>query len=386
MENIINTIKYTPTKLAVLFMATLVLSVPMIASAQFDSGLYDNVVFDQGLTYPVYDSGLSDQTVYDFGMGGSATFDTGMGNGFVYDSGMSNNTTFDPGLSNGFAFDSGMSNGFVYDSGMNNGVVYDSGLSNSFVYDRGLNYGSNYTYQNSYAPSQGSHYQSSGSYYQPNYNYSSAYYRPSAYVAPASNYVAGTNYTNSQPYYYQSNPTPSYVEPVNYYYYNQPVNDVQPTYTYAQPTLVSNQVLAYTDTSPSLDSIYLSDIPSTGFDDYYGIIIFISMLVSWSAIISYIVLKRKIQSQMVLKEVCVDANKAIQTEKSVSENLLNNITSDSSDINKVEEYARMNKVLLSSDASIKIVKLARNKQINASEYIRSVATGEWIAIGEALVK
>ena len=45
----------------------------------------------------------------------------------------------------------------------------------------------------------------------------------------------------------------------------------------------------------------------------------------------------------------------------------------------------MNKVLLSGDASAKIVKLSRLGQINASEYIRSVATGEWVAIGESQI-
>ena len=65
---------------------------------------------------------------------------------------------------------------------------------------------------------------------------------------------------------------------------------------------------------------------------------------------------------------------------------MNQIVSDNSDVCRVEEYARMNKVLLSSDAVIKLIKFSRLGQIKASEFIKSVATGEWIAIGENQIK
>ena len=144
---------------------------------------------------------------------------------------------------------------------------------------------------------------------------------------------------------------------------------------------VPNQVLAYTDTNPSLDSVYLSDIPATGFSDYYEILIFISLLVSWSAILAYVFLKKKIESQTIPAVAHANKTEVSNTDSFVTSNLLNKINSDNSEINMVEEYARTNKVLLSSDASIKIVKLSRLGQINASEYIRSIARGEWIAIG-----
>ena len=67
-------------------------------------------------------------------------------------------------------------------------------------------------------------------------------------------------------------------------------------------------------------------------------------------------------------------------------NFIDKVFSDKSDISKVEEYARANKVLLSSDASVKIVKLSRLGKINAAEYIKSVATGEWVAIGEKQIR
>ena len=145
--------------------------------------------------------------------------------------------------------------------------------------------------------------------------------------------------------------------------------------------------MAYTDTNPSLSSVYLSDVPYTGLTDSLPVIIFISSIVLWSAILAYVFLKRKISSETVFANGYVKKNKTQnKTNDSKVSAFMNQNASDSSDISKVEEYARANKVLLSSDASVKIVKLSRLGKINAAEYIKSVATGEWVAIGEKQIR
>jgi hypothetical protein len=214
--------------------------------------------------------------------------------------------------------------------------------------------GTTYYTGTTYYPTYGSSYVYSGGYMGSN----STYTLPSTYYYYPSSVYSGS-YTGSNSYYY----------PTTYY---------TPTY-YTQP--VANQVLSYTDTNPIVDSVYLSDIPATGFDDYYGILIFISILISWSAILSYIFLKKKM-SENKLVEVSVENSDTNIKEESNHTDFMNQISSDNSDINKVEDYARENKILLSRDASTKIVKLSRLGKINASEYIKSIATGDWTAVGE----
>jgi len=243
-----------------------------------------------------------------------------------------------------------------------------------------------YTYTTTYTPAT------------PSYSYDDTYgttYTPynSYYSNPVS--VGYSNYpvTVTQPVQIQQpvvytepvTPTTYYTQPeVASTYYAQ-----QPTTYYSEPATTAdpNQVEAYTDT-PNVSSVYLSDVPYTGFEDYEGIIIFISILVLWSAILAYIFLKRKINEQNSLAVAYVknttDANDL--SNDSVASDLLSKIASDNSDIIKVEEYARTNKVLLSSDASAKLVKFSRLGQINVSDYIRSIATGEWTAIGENQIK
>ena len=214
--------------------------------------------------------------------------------------------------------------------------------------------------------------------------YPTSYYVPtSGWTVTSGSFTAGNNYQA---------PATLYVPPVStvttgsfnggsnpYYYYTQPT----PTY-YTQPTTVPNQVLAYTDTNPNpgLDSVYLSDVPYTGLNDYLPIIGFISALLIWSSVLAYMFLKRKMEGEVVFAK----ANAKIADLKKVSDvstsTLMEKIEADNSDISKVEEYARLNKVLLSSDALAKIVRLSRLGRINASDYIRSVSTGEWVAIGE----
>ena len=85
----------------------------------------------------------------------------------------------------------------------------------------------------------------------------------------------------------------------NTYSTTYPTYYSQPTY-YTQPLPAQNQVLAYTDTNPSLSSVYLSDVPYTGLSDSLPIIIFILSLILWSGILAYVFLKRKIHSKNLL--------------------------------------------------------------------------------------
>ena len=221
-----------------------------------------------------------------------------------------------------------------------------------------------------------------GGYYQYPY-YSGSGQVGYGYTAPTATYTTYTpatsivyDYTNSNSGYSYY---PSY-NPLYGSYYSQPYS-----YYYSQPA-VSNQVLSYTDTNPSVDSVYLSDVPYTGFSDYYGILIFVSILLSWSTILAYVFLKRKIESQKVLASVGVEKIETNKSNDSVTSDFINQMASDNSDIDKVETYARSKKVLLSSDASAKLVKLSRLGKIDVSEYIQGIAKGEWIAVGENEIK
>ena len=221
-------------------------------------------------------------------------------------------------------------------------------------------------------------------------NYSGGYaYGGSGYYSyyPWTNYYGYGTRTYGQPVKYGQ--TTTYTFPQTQYvagtsYYGYPSS----SYYYSEPTPAQNQVLSYTDTSPKLDSVYLSDVPYTGLADSLPLIIFISSLVLWSGILAYVFLKRKITSQSVFAKAYISESQ-IQNEtpdNSVTSSLMDQIATDKADISKVEEYARMNKVLLSSDAVEKIVKLARFGKINASQCIKSFAKGEWLAIGEKDIK
>jgi hypothetical protein len=69
-------------------------------------------------------------------------------------------------------------------------------------------------------------------------------------------------------------------------------------------------------------------------------------------------------------------------EASVSNEFIGTITSDTKDLSFVEEYARMKKVILSSDASVKLVKLQRLGKGSAVEIIDTLSGNEWTAVGE----
>ena len=367
MENTINTIKYTETIKNIFIMATFLISSPIITFAQYD----------------LYGSN-PEVTNLDFGTNNSSTnFNAG-----TLENQLTQIYGSNPGVTNlDFGTDTSVDDwNWDFDD-------YD------FIADPDV-YTVNYTNQTSYGSND--YYRGYGGYYPSSYyGYGTSYgmVHSGGYIAGANTYTAPSTYTVAAPSVVTSGGyipgSSTYTDPSNYYVsdtttvysgsgYMPAVSSI-PSSNYSDLGLTSeiipNQVLAYTDTNSNLDSIYLSDIPSTGFDDYYRTTLFILTLVVWSVILAYIFLIRKVQLQTV--GICsLDKNESSNTGNIINSNLLEKINFDNSDINKVEEYARMKKVLLSSDALIKIVKLSRLGQINASEYIRSISTGEWIAIGE----
>ena len=140
-----------------------------------------------------------------------------------------------------------------------------------------------------------------------------------------------------------------------------------------------NQVLAYSATNPALQSVYLSNVPYTGAGDVAKVVGFLSMLLLWSAGLSYIFLKRKEKMENpVFASVEMETRPQADPLKSFSMD----INSDKQAIESIETYARMNQVLLSSDAVRELAKLARLKKGNPKEMIKKMSTGEWTTIGE----
>lgn len=148
------------------------------------------------------------------------------------------------------------------------------------------------------------------------------------------------------------------------------------TYTPTYPTYttypVQNRVLAYNDTNTNLSSVYLSDVPYTGFSDIAKSVVFILALLIWSGMLAYLFLKSKKDSALV-------------PEKSIAQSLEKKTTAiskDERDIRKIEDYARTYKILLSSDASLALLKLSRLGKASISEVIQKMAGTDWVAIGD----
>ncbi len=146
------------------------------------------------------------------------------------------------------------------------------------------------------------------------------------------------------------------------------------TPTYTTPT-TNNQVLSYNDTNTNLSSVYLSSVPYTGFDDVTSSILFISILLLWSAMLAYMFLKNKSASEVL-------ATENVSSISANSEKVKTKISNEGNELKQIEDYARLNKVLLSSDASIKIFKLSKLGKINASETIKKMSGTDWTAVGE----
>lgn len=136
--------------------------------------------------------------------------------------------------------------------------------------------------------------------------------------------------------------------------------------------LVQNQVLAYTDTNPNISSITLSDVPYTGPKETTAIVLFIIAIVSWSSYFAYIFMK----NSMKVQEVLVAAVNPVENKIS------NKINAEEKSLKQIEDYARTQKVLLSSEAVKTIFKLSKLGKINASDKIRELAKEDWTAVGE----
>jgi len=140
-------------------------------------------------------------------------------------------------------------------------------------------------------------------------------------------------------------------------------------------TVNVNQVLAYTQTNPYVASVYLSDVPYTGAGDTMRVVLFTLSLILWSTIIAYVLLKKREVQEI---PVAVASENIIVTE----------VNTDTKAMSQIEDYARMNNIIISQGAVINLLKAKRLNDINVSETIRSIASlksnsqGEWITISE----
>jgi len=139
----------------------------------------------------------------------------------------------------------------------------------------------------------------------------------------------------------------------------------------------NNQVLALNDT-PNLSSVYLSDVPYTGAGDTIKVILFTLSLILWSIVLTYAILKRKENEQEAFAMV---AN--VQDGQNSSFYMPSQIASDEQALKDIENYARENKILFSTSASTKLLKLERLNQINANDIISKIAKEDWVCVGEA---
>jgi len=141
-------------------------------------------------------------------------------------------------------------------------------------------------------------------------------------------------------------------------------------------TMNVNQVLAYTQTNPYVSSVYLSEVPYTGAGDTIKVILFTLALILWSTLIAYFLLKKR-ETQII--PVAVASENVISTE----------VHADTRAMSQIEDYARMNNIIISQGAVINLLKAKRLNDINVSETIRNIASektnseGEWVTIGES---
>jgi len=143
---------------------------------------------------------------------------------------------------------------------------------------------------------------------------------------------------------------------------------------------VGNQVLAFTATNPNLQSVYLSNVPYTGAGDVAKVVGFLSVLMLWSAGLAYVFLKRKEKMESIAV-ASVTAGNASENANYLQDFKMET-GSDIQAMESIETYARMNQVLLSSDAVKELVKLARLKKADPKEIIRKASGAEWMTLGE----
>ncbi len=320
MKNLINTNKYVLALPALLLVAVFTVAKPVFAQEYVDGG--------DGYTYID---------------GGSGTSYVDGGNGYTYVDGGNGYTYVDGG------------NGYTYTPTPTYAPAYIPSSNPVTVYSGG----SDVTY-----------YSSPDSYYYPvtpGVVYSGGAYggtpaSPSTYTSSGQTTVysgsaSGGNPSSGYTYYYPTNGT-----------------TVSNGAVYSG---VPNQVLAYTDTrNPQLSSVYLSDVPYTGAGDVFKIILFALALISWSLFATFMILKRKAKTQ--LAEVVVSNGSAERKENEFATLL----DSDSRDIASIEALARENKVLLSTDAASRLVKIERLNGVRASYILKNASKGEWTTLGE----
>lgn len=139
-----------------------------------------------------------------------------------------------------------------------------------------------------------------------------------------------------------------------------------------------NQVLSYTDT-PTLSSVYLSDLPATGAGNIIKVSIFLGSIILLSIMIALYFSKKSTKEQM----LPVLGN--IENKNQIDNNTLFSLQNNS--IQNIENIARERKIILSSEAAIKIVKLCELEGRSERNIIESISDGkEWIAIGEKEIK
>ena len=149
-----------------------------------------------------------------------------------------------------------------------------------------------------------------------------------------------------------------------------------------------NQILSYVKTNniPLTASVLLSDVPYTGAGDVVKVVSFIFGLILWSLFITYYILRIKSENQLVSVSVSEKFEKELNNGDKVFSDFSKAIEIEKKEIESVEDYARMNKILLSNEAVIKIIKLSKLGRANAAELLRKMSGNDWVCMGEGEVE
>lgn len=346
MKKLTNTNKYLLVAQSILILAVFVVARPVFA--QYDTGSYDTTGYDTG-SYDTtgYDTGSYDTTGYDTGSYDTAGYDTGSNYGGTE----------------------------TYGNGYEAGEV-------SYTYPDGTTYYSGSDYAPTYYTSGGYTVYSGGSnsgtsYYSYPYSYGSGSTVVYSGSASGGTPSASTSYTSYSPTTVYSGSASGGTSSGTTYYYPTTGSTVS-SGTYTADNSVPNQVLAYSDTKdPQLSSVYLSDVPYTGAGDVVRIISFVLSLILWSMFVTFMILRRR------TKVAVAEAKTEIETPSEISnESFISSLDSDSRDIALVESSARENRILLSTDAAAKLVKLERLGKAKFTDILKKASASEWTAIGE----
>ncbi len=278
----------------------------------------------------------------------------------------------DPTIEAGFVTDPVIEVGFVTDPVIEVGFITDPIIEVGGTVNSGYtsNGGTSYSNGNYTVPSSVS--VSSGSFFGGGYGATSAGYSRASVTTPSSGGFSGGNAGVTS-----SNFNLASTQGINSGSFSGgngfiPSNNFQVAQTY----FPNNQVLALNDT-PNLSSVYLSDVPYTGAGDTARVILFTLSLILWSAILTYAVLKRKDGNQEIFAMATNESNRQNGSFKMPSQ-----MISDKQALEDIENLARENKILLSTSASTKLLKLERLNQINPKDLISKISKEDWICVGE----